>query len=74
MYVWPKSLISAEAKKSPIRDVLNYLNDMIQYFIAYFYKYDWCCYFATLIKILVQKSGQVTKPIILEKYACMSFR
>ena len=27
-YVQPKSLISAEAKKSPIKDVLNYLNDI----------------------------------------------
>ena len=31
----PKSLISAEAKKSPIKDILNYLRD-IQRFIAYF--------------------------------------
>ena len=52
----PKSLISAEAKKSPIKDVLNYLND-IQQFIAYFHKYDWLCHLDTII-ILVQKNGQ----------------
>ena len=50
----PKSLISAEAKKSPIKDVLNYLND-IQYFIAYFHKYDWLYHLATFIIIPVQK-------------------
>ena len=27
-YVRPKALISAEAKKSPIKDVSNYLNDI----------------------------------------------
>ena len=27
-YVQPKALISAEAKKSPIKDVSNYLNDI----------------------------------------------
>ena len=30
-YVRP--LISAEAKKSPIKDVSNYLNDMVVYFV-----------------------------------------
>ena len=55
-YVQPKSLISSEAKKSPIKDILNYLNE----FIAYFHKHDWLCH-------LVQKGGQVTKPIILVK-------
>ena len=42
-YVQPKALISAEDKKSPIKDVSNYLND-IQ---AYFHKYDWLCHLAT---------------------------
>ena len=32
LYVRPKALISAEAKKSPIKDVSNYLNDIIAYF------------------------------------------
>ena len=27
-YVQPKALISAEAKKSPIKDISNYLNDI----------------------------------------------
>ena len=27
-YIWPKALISAEAKKLPIKEVLNYLNDI----------------------------------------------
>ena len=27
-YVQPKALISAEVKKSPIKDALNYLNDI----------------------------------------------
>ena len=27
-YVRPKALISAEAKKSPIKDISNYLNDI----------------------------------------------
>ena len=36
----PIALISAEAKKSPIKDISNYMND-IQ---AYFHKYDWLCH------------------------------
>ena len=28
LYVQPKALISAEAKKLPIKDVFNYLNDI----------------------------------------------
>ena len=44
-YVQPKSLILAEAKKSPIKDVLYYLNE----FIAYFHKYDWLYHLATFI-------------------------
>ena len=47
-HVRPKSLISAEAKKLSIKDVLNYLNDT-QQFIAYFHKYDWLCHLATFI-------------------------
>ena len=31
--VWPKALISAEAKKSSIKDVLNYLNDIQAIFL-----------------------------------------
>ena len=49
--MWPKALISAKAKKSPIKDVSNYLND-IQ---ACFHKYDWLFHLATFIIILVQK-------------------
>ena len=55
----PKALISAEAKKSPIKDVSNYLND-IQQFIAYFHKYDWLCHLATFIIFWYEKGGQVT--------------
>ena len=37
--------MSAEAKKSPIKDVLNYLNELI----AYFHKCDWFCHLATFV-------------------------
>ena len=65
MYVQPKSLISAEAKKSPIKDVLNYLDE----FRAYFHKYDWLCQLATFLyqNQNYYKDAQVTKPIILVK-------
>ena len=55
-YVQPKVFISAdhEAKKSPTKDVSNYLSD-IATMIAYFHKYDWFCHLATFIIILVQK-------------------
>ena len=59
-----KSLISVEAKKSPIKDVLKYLNE-IQYFIAYFHKYDWLCHLAAFIISLVQKGSQVTKHLLI---------
>ena len=43
-YVQPEALISAEVKKSPIKDVqTTYVNDVI----AYFHKYDWLCHLAT---------------------------
>ena len=43
-----KTLISVEAKKLLIKIFFNYLND-IQWFIAYFHKYDWLCHLATFI-------------------------
>ena len=38
-----KTLISVEAKKLLIKIFFNYLND-IQWFTAYFHKYDWLCH------------------------------
>ena len=32
--------------------------------------YDWLCHLATLLKMMVQKGGQVTKPIIVVKMPC----
>ena len=55
----PKGLISAEAKKSPIKDVSSYLNDI-----------DWLCHLATFLNYNnfgTKKGGQVAKPIILVK-------
>ena len=46
--VRPKTLISVEAKKLLIKFFFNYLND-IQWFTAYFHKYDWLCHLATFI-------------------------
>ena len=31
---------------------------------------DWLCHLATLLKMMVQKDGQVTKPIIVVKMPC----
>ena len=43
-----KSLISAEAKKSPIKDVLNYMYSYLNEMQGYFHKYyDWLCPLAT---------------------------
>ena len=49
-HVRPKTLISAEVKKLPIKNLYNYLNDM-QQFIAYFHNYDWLCHMATYVYI-----------------------
>ena len=60
MYVRPKALISAGAKKSPVRDVLNYLNDIQHIFTR-------MIGFVTWLPFLYQpcyKGDQVTKPII----------
>ena len=38
-----KRFVSVETKKSPMKDVLNYLNDIQEYF----HKYDWLCHLAT---------------------------
>ena len=62
-YVRPKALISAEAKKSPILKMTFYNNLLL----AYFHENDWICHLATFIIILVQKGGQVIKPIVFVK-------
>ena len=35
-----------------------------------FNNYDWLCHLATLLKMMAQKGGQVTKPIIVVKMPC----
>ena len=35
-----------------------------------FHKYNWPCHLATLLKMMVQKGDQVTKPIIVVKMPC----
>ena len=42
----------------------------IQQFTGHFHYYDWLCHLATLLKMMVQKGGQVTKPIIDVKMPC----
>ena len=39
-------------------------------FTGHFHNYDWLCHLATLLKMMVQKGGQVTKPIIVVKMPC----
>ena len=64
-----KTLISVEAKKLLIKIFLNYLND-IQWFTAYFHKYDALSLGHLFHTIIINKGGQVTKPIIFVKICC----
>ena len=61
--VWPKGLISAEAKKLLYQNILTPW--MAHNIIAYFHKYDWLCHLATLY-YRYKKGGQVTKQPIKE--------